>query len=144
MEIKTAISEGLAKRLAPYEEMKEKILRRRMKDEKKRELLERLAKLKAEAERSYLEYQEELERIRRDKEALAAKGKLLEKARKEAARKIKEAREERMECTPERCDESHLLPAVPVLREPGDSTCLVSVSGSRGTLSGGGDDLPVC
>ena len=64
MEMKTAISEGLAKRLAPYEELKEKILRRRMKDEERRELMERLAKMKAERERDYLEYQEELEGIR--------------------------------------------------------------------------------
>ena len=33
--MKSSISEGLAKRLAPYEEIEEKILRRRMKDEKK-------------------------------------------------------------------------------------------------------------
>ena len=64
VDMKSSISEGLAKRLAPYEEVKEKILRRRMKDEKKRELLERLAKMKAEAETYYLEY-EETRRIRR-------------------------------------------------------------------------------
>ena len=114
MEMKTAISEGLAKRLAPYEELKEKILRRRMKDEERRELMERLAKMKAERERDYLEYQEELERIRRKKEAirreeeaLAAKGKLHEEARKEAGWKKKEAKE-RMKRMPEGCDESHL------------------------------------
>ena len=67
MELKSSISEGLAKRLAPFEEVKEKILRRRIEDGKKRELLERLARMKAEAEMYYLEYQEELERIRRDK-----------------------------------------------------------------------------
>ena len=137
MESETAISEGLAKMLAPIEELKEKILRRRMKDEERRELMERLAKMKAERERDYLEYQEELERIRRKKEALAAKIRLREEAirRDEETRKKKEAR--RKKCLPERCDESHLLPAVPVLQEPGDSTCLVSVPGSLGPLSGG-------
>ena len=73
VEMKSSISEGLAKRLAPFEEMKEKLLRRRMKDEKRRELMERLAKMKAEAETFYLEHQEELERIKREKETLAAK-----------------------------------------------------------------------
>ena len=142
MEMKTAISEGLAKRLVPFEELKEKILRRRMKYEERRELMERLAKMKAEAETYYLEYeenmrryQEELERIKRDEETLAAKRKLLEKARKEAARKKEEA-ERSKKCMPEGCDESHLLPALPVLQEPGDSTCLVSVPGGPGALRG--------
>ena len=35
MEMKTAISEGLAKMLAPIEELKEKILGRRIPDERK-------------------------------------------------------------------------------------------------------------
>ena len=66
MEMKTAISEGLAKRLAPFEEMKEKLLRRRMKDEKRRELMERLAKMKAEAETFYLEHEEKIERDKKN------------------------------------------------------------------------------
>ena len=67
---------------------------------------------------------------------------LRKKARKEAGRKKKEARGKK--CLPERCDESHLLPAVPVLQEPGDFACLVSVPGGPGALGGGGEDLPVC
>ena len=72
MEIKTSISEGLARRLAPFEEMKEKILGRRMKDEKKREVLKRLAEMVAE-EKIIYEEERLLEERKRKRQAEAEK-----------------------------------------------------------------------
>ena len=128
------------KRRKSFDERKEELERRR--DERIREVHERLAKLKAEEEEYeerkrkrqavYEEMKEKLEEEDRKRRAeYEEKKREIRKRILEVKERIRKRRqeeqdekeaEERMKCKPEGCDESHLLPAVPVLQEPGDST----------------------